>query len=77
MQFIITPGNSFEALFYRFRLKTWKMSIAAWALKLNSWLCYQKISDEKLAFSFKLYQRENYSHYDLYRSLQEYLMSTK
>ena len=64
----ITPVNSFEALFYPFRLKTRKMSIAA-AGRLNSWLCYQEIIGGKLVFSFKLYQRENYSRYDMYRSL--------
>ena len=67
----ITPVNSFEALFYPFRLKTRKMSIAA-AGRLNSWLCYQEIIGGKLVFSFKLYQRENYSRYDMYRTLYEY-----
>ena len=67
-QFIITPVNSFEALFYPFRLKTRKMSNAAPG-RLNSRLCYQKIIGGKLAFSFKLYQRENYSRYDMYRTL--------
>ena len=71
VQFIITPVNSFEALFYPFRLKTRKMSIAAPG-HLNSWLCYQKIIGGKLAFSFKLYQCENYSRYDMYRTLYEY-----
>ena len=47
------------------------MSIAAPG-RLNSWLCYQKIIGGKLAFSFKLYQRENYSRYDMYRTLYEY-----
>ena len=39
---------------------------------LEFWLCYPKITDGKLAFSFKLYQRENYSRYDMYRTLYEY-----
>ena len=46
------------------------MSIAAPG-RLNSWLSYQKIIGGKLAFSFKLYQRENYSRY-MYRTLYEY-----
>ena len=71
VQFIITPVNSFEALFYPFRLKTRKMSNAAPG-RLNSRLCYQKIIGGKLAFSFKLYQRENYSRYDMYRTLYDY-----
>ena len=49
MQFTITPVNSFEVLFYPFRLKTWKMSIAA--PELLAWI---------LGCAIRKSQMENY-----------------